>query len=143
MEVAGGEGWRRKNGFDIAWSNPSEQYAPIARAGYRLCRTGTTQCETGTRDGAGIRRLDNLAVPASGDYTLEVWRIDEAGNGSADDARPSAPVRLRFDADAPQLAFEPQDPGDPLKVAVGVSRRGIRCGERVDRDQAQGRQDLA
>ena len=107
--------------FDVTWSNPPEAYAPIAGAGYKLCETGTTKCEVGRSDLAGIHQLVNLPVPESGDFTLEVWRIDEAGNGSDEGAKPSPPVRLRFDPEPPDLTFEAQDPDDPLRVSVAVS----------------------
>ena len=58
-------------------------------------------------------------MPKPGDYTLTTWREDQAGNQSKELA--SDPVRLRFDPDPPNLAFRPQDPGDPLRVEVGAN----------------------
>jgi len=48
-----------------------------------------------------------------------VWRRDEAGNQDAGAA--SVPVTLRYDPEAPQLAFEPPAAADPTTVAVQVT----------------------
>lgn len=101
-EVEGTSDWRRTNGFDVRWTNPSGQSAPIARARYELCRAGTTDCTSGARDGRDIQALSNLAVPGPGDWTLRVYLEDAAGNASADNA--SDPVHLKFDDTVPVAA---------------------------------------
>lgn len=100
LHVVGGDQTRGENSFDVRWTVPGGQAAPIARAHYRLCRAGAApaDCVIGARDGpnAGI---DALAVPGRGDWRLEVWLEDEAGNvapGSAPE-----PVTLSFDDRAP------------------------------------------
>jgi hypothetical protein len=119
--VAGGDGWRRANDFSVTWDNPSGQAAPIVRARWRLCRGG--DCTTGERAGAGIRRLDRLRVPGTGDHTLAVWLEDEAGNADAELAAPA--VHLRLDQVAPRSpGFDPPDPVDPRRLALAVSDEG-------------------
>ena len=130
LAVSGGEGWRRRNGnFEVTWTNPAEAHAPLTGVRYRICRVGTTECHEGAKDGA-IARLGALEVPSSGDWTLELWRVDEAGNGSDSDAQRAPGVHLRLDTESPDLAFEPQDPDDPLRLAVkvGDSVSGVETG---------------
>jgi hypothetical protein len=71
-----------------------------------------------------------LSVPAPGDYTLQVWLEDEAGNQSYA-LTASDPMHLRFDPDAPVLAFEAPDPADPLRVSVLAedTQSGLASGE--------------
>jgi hypothetical protein len=101
--LAGGEGWRRSNDFDLSWSNPDQGAAsPIAGAGWRI--TGPAGFDTGIQFAAGRDRiaLDDLQMPAPGAYTLAVWLRDEAGNEA-----PAAAVGvpLRFDDVPPRVAF--------------------------------------
>jgi hypothetical protein len=63
--------------------------------------------------------LDGVAVPALGDWLLRVWLRDAAGN--ADRRTAAGPIDLRFDNEAPQAVFLPQDPNDPTRVAVQTS----------------------
>jgi hypothetical protein len=116
--VENGDGWRTKNGFAIRWQPPGGQVSPVTAAHYRLCNTATGQssCVTGIQAAAGIERLDNITVPAAGDYTLSTWLEDEAGN--ADGGTASDPVRLRFDDQPPQAAFEFLNESDPTKLDV-------------------------
>ncbi len=116
--MVGGQGWRRSNGFTVRWTNPRQAHAPIVRARYRLC-SAARACTEGSRTGRNIQQLSNLSVGRLGDNTLEVWLEDEAGNQSR--ALASDPVHLRLDSSAPRLAFLPQDPSDPLAVAVRAS----------------------
>ena len=60
-----------------------------------------------------------MPVPAAGEWTLSLWRRDAAGN--ANDGYASVPVTLRYDPDAPQLAFEPAAATDPTRVSVSVT----------------------
>ncbi len=113
-----------------------ERVTSSAGQGRRSARPGRgTELESGASTTWPFR--------ASGDYTLEVWRIDEAGNGSADDAKPSAP---RASALRPRCAATGVRATGSNRSAQGCGRRqrrSIRCRERVDRDQAQGRQGVA
>ena len=113
--VAGGEGWRRRNAFALAWENPPQAFAPIARVHYRLCGTGG--CRDGTAEGSSVHALGAIVAPDQGDHTLQVWLEDEAGNQSYA-LSASEPVHLRLDQDPPRVAFDPQDAGDPLRVSV-------------------------
>jgi hypothetical protein len=83
----------------------------------------------GARTEENIQRLSDLKVPGPGDYRLSVWLEDAAGNQREANAVLSVP--LRFDPDPPELAFVPQDPDDPLRVAVNVNDRhsGLASGE--------------
>ncbi len=99
MRVVGGDGVRSTNSFDVRWSSPPSQVAPIVRTHYRLCRHGAPrECTQGVRNG-GSRGIDDLAVPRRGDWRLQVWLEDAAGNATA--ASASAPVTLRFDDRTP------------------------------------------
>jgi hypothetical protein len=120
IAVAGGEGWHRGNGFDVAWRDPDQGAAsPIAEARYRLCRVAhPTDCREGGQAGPGIAALHGLTVPDQGDWTLQVWLADAAGN--VDATHVSDPVHLRFDPRVDGAAFEPPDRGDPRRLAVLV-----------------------
>lgn len=99
LRVLGGEGTRAYNSFDVRWTTPSGQVAPIRRAHYRLCRAGaSSDCLSSARDGPH-EGIDDLTVPGRGDWRLTVWLEDEAGN--ADPAHASNPVTLSFDERAP------------------------------------------
>jgi hypothetical protein len=118
--VEGGEAWRNRNGFDAVWQNaPEPDRAPITAAHYRLCRAGGGDCVEDGQGGSSIARLDNLTVPAPGEWELRLWREDAAGNQQPDNA--SVPVKLRFDPEPPQLGFEPRSAADPTRVSVQVT----------------------
>ena len=118
--VEGGEAWRNRNDFDAAWENaPEPDRAPITAAHYRVCRVGSGDCVSDSRGGASIARLDNLTVPAPGEWELRLWREDAAGNQQPDNA--SLPVKLRFDPEPPKLGFEAPSAADPTRVSVQVT----------------------
>jgi hypothetical protein len=99
LRVEGGEDVRSTNSFDLRWTAPPDQAAPIVRAHYRLCPAnapgeGRTTCTTGARTGSSPS-IAGLSVPRRGDYTLQVWLEDAAGN--VDHRTASNRVRLRFD----------------------------------------------
>ncbi len=128
--LAGGEGWRRVDDFDLAWVNPNQGAAsPIAGASWRL--TGPGGFDSGVRSaaGAGIAKLADLAVPAAGAYALRVWLRDEAGNESAANA---VELPLRFDDVAPAAAFaagsDEAVPGQ-LEASVDDSLSGPASGQ--------------
>lgn len=133
-----GAGWHRRNAFAVSWSAPRDPYAPIAAAHYRLCRAGTDECVRGARTSTGINRLSDLGVPGPGEWTLQVWREDEAGN--ADERLASPPVVLRLDDAPPALAFEPRGREDPRRVSAVVSDgvSGVAGGEIQLRPAADG-----
>jgi hypothetical protein len=118
--VEGGEAWRNRNEFDAAWQNaPEPDRAPITAAYYRICRVGSDECVSDSRGGSSIARLDNLTVPAPGEWELRLWREDAAGNQQPDNA--SVPVKLRFDPEPPKLGFEALSASDPTRVSVQVT----------------------
>ena len=118
--VGGGEAWRNINDFDLAWANPPEpDRAPITAAHYRLCRVSGQECVSGDRAGIAVAAVDNLTVPAPGEWDLGLWREDGAGNQQPENS--SQPVRLRFDPQPPQLGFESSTVEDPTRVSVLVT----------------------
>jgi hypothetical protein len=118
--IEGGEAWRNRNDYDVAWENgPEPERAPINAAQYRICRVGGGECVTGGQPGASIARIDGVSVPAPGEWELRLWREDAAGNQQP--ANASLPVRLRFDPEPPQLGFEVPSPADPTRVSVQVT----------------------
>jgi hypothetical protein len=117
--VEGGEQWRNRNEYAISWVNPVENdRAPIVAARYKLCPAGPGTCTQGEASGAGVERL-SVQVPAQGEWKLSVWRRDAAGNES--EALASVPVTLRYDAEAPQLAFALPSASDPTAVSVSAT----------------------
>lgn len=122
LMVDGGDGWSRSNAFTVGWHNPfAGQGAPIAAAAYQLCPASGGPCQTGEREGTDITSLDGLAVPDRGDWLLRVWLRDAAGNAN-EDAAPQ-PVHLRFDDEAPEAVFLPEDPEHPTEIHVQVTDR--------------------
>jgi hypothetical protein len=104
VTLAGGDGWRRTNDFDFSWENPDQgPGSPIGGASWRL--VGTAGFDTGVRfaPGRDRRSLNDVTVPATGSYALQLWLRDEAGNESGASAV-TMPLRL-----------------DQLKPAVGFS----------------------
>jgi hypothetical protein len=128
-QVDGGYAWRRSNHFSVSWINAVSNAAPIARAHWKLC-TPSGSCQSrGHLDGQNIHGLPGLSVPAPGEYLLHVWLEDAAGNARVESAVVTA--ALRFDPEPPQLAFEPMDAADPLRVVVNAVDRhsGVVSGE--------------
>jgi hypothetical protein len=127
--VEGGEGWRSRNEFRITWQNPPVQSgSPLAGVSYTLCPTDGAECRGGTRQLSGAESVE-LTLPRAGEYVARVWLRDEAGNEDPKTAGP--PVVLRFDDEAPELAFELPESSDPTRIAVRASDRisGIARGE--------------
>jgi hypothetical protein len=130
VSVDGGEAWRPVNSFTVHWRNPGGQVSPITTAHYRLCRADQPfSCQIGAQSQAGAQSLASVPVPATGDYTLQVWLEDQAGNSNAQDI--SNAVHLRFDDQPPRLAFLPEDPNNPRQVSVAVSEpdSGLAAGQ--------------
>ncbi|HEX8751835.1 MAG TPA: hypothetical protein VF731_00315 [Solirubrobacterales bacterium] len=105
--LAGGEGWRRVNDFDLAWANPDQAPAsPIAGAAWRI--TGPAGYDTGVRFASGRDRtaLNDLSTPGPGSYSLQLWLRDEAGNEAPTGA---VSIPLRLDDVPPGIAFAAGD----------------------------------
>jgi hypothetical protein len=116
--LAGGDGWRRSNEFDLSWANPEQAPgSPIVGAGWRL--TGSAGFDTGARfaPGRDLATLADLTVPAPGAYLLRVWLRDEAGNEASG---AGVEIPLRFDDVPPTLAFAAGDDAPPQQLTVGV-----------------------
>ena len=115
--VVGGEGWRADQRLQRPVApTPPQAHAPIVAARYRLCAPDGTNLRGGTARRQRHRGRDRQpAARRQGDNTLEVWLEDEA---QPERAPASDLVHLRLDPEAPRLAFLPQDPNDPLTVAV-------------------------
>ncbi|HEX4304816.1 MAG TPA: hypothetical protein VHZ54_02160 [Solirubrobacterales bacterium] len=130
VAVEGGEGWRNHDLFALAWQDPPEEdRAPIVAAHWRICRVGTQECQAGTGSGPSIAQIGGLSVPGPGEWEAQIWRQDAAGNAQPQNA--SVPVRLRFDPEPPELAFQPGSAQDPTRVGVQVGDKvsGIAGGE--------------
>jgi hypothetical protein len=120
LALAGGDGWRRTNDFDVSWDNPDQgQASQIGGASWRIA--GPAGYDTGTKftAGRGLSALQNFSVPHAGIYTLSVWLRDEAGNEAPASA---ISLPLRFDDVPPGVAFEPPA-GDevPQQVVAQVT----------------------
>ena len=69
------------------------------------------------RGGTSIARLDNLTVPAPGEWELRLWREDAAGNQQPDNASAAGQAPLR-----------PRTPAARLRSPYPtLTRRGCRC----------------
>ena len=119
--ISSGDGWRSANRFDLRWSNPAGQVAPITRAHYRMCPASGGDCTVDSAEGEGIATL-GLRVPGPGEWLTRIWLEDAAGNQDA--GRAGDTIRLRFDDEAPTAQFEEQDYRDPRAVSVRVSDAG-------------------
>jgi len=121
VAVVGGEGWRATNGYELAWSRPGGQHAPIVRAHWRACpadgRPGN--CVGGSSDARGVDVSGAIALPAPGEWDAAVWLEDSAGNG--DPTRASRERRLRYDPDPPSLKLVPRDAAAPGRVSATTS----------------------
>ena len=136
VALAGGEGWRRSNDFDLAWENPDQGPAsPIAGAAWRI--TGPFGFDTGDRFAGGRdrRALSALSLPGTGSYALQLWLRDEAGNEAPVSA---VTVPLRLDDVPPTLAFSGESEGQ-VKAAVSDAHSGPASGQifyrRVDSEK--------
>jgi hypothetical protein len=94
LTVVGGDASRATNGFDVTWTNPSGQLAPITKAHYRLCPFASAACTPeSTASGDNIAALSGLRVPGPGAWTLTVWLEDSAGNVNSSN---TASVQLHY-----------------------------------------------
>jgi len=85
LVVSGGDASRATNSFDVTWTNPDGQAAPITRAHYRFCPVfGAAPCTAeATSSADNIASLTALRVPSQGAWLLSVWLEDAAGNTNA------------------------------------------------------------
>jgi hypothetical protein len=102
LAVAGGSGWRPNNDFDLSWSNPAQNHAPVDGAYYRVTRVGGGY-DSGAQFVSGSNRnaLSDLTVPSAGEYQVKVWLRDSAGNHSESNAQTTT---LRYDPTVPPAA---------------------------------------
>jgi hypothetical protein len=122
VAVDGGEEWRSSRSFTVRWTNPTGQHAPVARAHYKLCKAGGSCVETGPRGGPDIAALEGVEPPSRGEWQLQVYLEDAAGN--ADPARVSEVAHLRFDDERPErVEFVAPDPDDPQRLRFAVADR--------------------
>jgi hypothetical protein len=131
VTVAGVEGWRRVNDFDLGWENPDQGVAsPIAGAAWRLL--GASGFDTGVRFASGRDRhaLADLSVPAAGTYSLQLWLRDEAGNEAPTSA---VTVPLRLDDLKPEVSFAAEEPEGQLRADVTDPHSGPHSGQIVYR----------
>ena len=126
VAVDGGQGWHSRNDFRLTWRNPADDGgAPVKGAVYEICPVSGGECQSGGRDTVdGF--IDGIKVPDAGEYVARLWLRDEAGN--EDPKTAGTPVRLRFDDQAPNVAFEKQDPADPTRISLQATDRGSGVG---------------
>jgi hypothetical protein len=137
VALAGGEGWRRVNDFDLSWDNPDQGAAsPIAGASWRL--VGDAGYDSGVKfaPGRDRRGIANLSVPATGSYSLRLWLRDEAGNEAPSSA---VTVPLRLDDVSPELSFATAQPEGQVVAEVADAHSGPAGGQilyrRLDADR--------
>jgi hypothetical protein len=136
VTVAGGDGWRRANDFDLAWENPGQGPAsPIAGAPWRVVGSGGYDSGVKLAAGRDRRSLADLRVPAAGGYSLQLWLRDEAGN---EDPGTAVTVPLRLDDLRPEVRFSTDSSEAQVKADVGDAHSGPAAGQllyrRVDAD---------
>jgi hypothetical protein len=128
LALVGGDRWRSHNQFELNWVNPRETGpTPSVGAQYTLCPIANashdpTGCMTGSRDGADIDRIDDLAAPASGAWRLRLALRDAAGNVDVYDG--ATLPNLRLDLLPPSALFLPPDASDPARVRVKAEDEG-------------------
>jgi hypothetical protein len=127
VTIAGGEGWRRTNDFDFSWENPDQgRGSRIAGALWRI--TGKNGYDSGARFSAMLERcsLEDLSVPGTGAFSLQLWLRDEAGNEAASSA---VTVPLRLDDLKPEVAFSTEEPRDRVMADVVDEHSGPASGQ--------------
>jgi hypothetical protein len=122
VAVDGGQGWHARNDFRLTWRNPvDDDGAPVTGAVYEICPVGGGECGRGSQDTSDTA-IGGFKVPEPGEYVARLWLRDDAGN--EDPKTAGAPVRLRFDDEAPEVSFEQQNAADPTRVALRASDKG-------------------
>jgi hypothetical protein len=120
LRLAGGEGWRRANDFDLSWSNPDQGPAsPIGGVSWRIFGPNGFDTHDQFRGGRDLSSLNDLRLPVAGEFVAHVWLRDEAGNESPG---AEALVPLRLDDLPPTVAFlAPEGDGIPATVTATVA----------------------
>jgi len=119
LEVAGGDGWHRTNGFDLTWTEPNQGAgAPVGASFHRLSRADGYKA--GPWGSFERGRIKGIEVPGPGEYRVEVWLVDVAGNR---DETHSASATLRLDDVPPTGYFDDPPVDDPSLIRVPVSDR--------------------
>jgi len=125
LQVAGGDGWHRENGFILNWEVPDQGPAsPVTGSWLWL---GSGGGGTGPVAGTGPDRAEAIEVPGPGEYPVRVWLGDAAGNSEEATA---VTATLRFD-DVPPTGYLLQpSPGRPehLQAVVSDIHSGIETG---------------
>jgi hypothetical protein len=120
----GPAGWRQSNRFAVRWTNPDQPgTAPIVAVKTAICPTTNAAddwagCALRDLPGTNLTRIDDLEVPAPGEWDARLWLQDAAGNSSRATA---VTVRLRLDDDPPTIAFAAVDADDPARIDVRAS----------------------
>ena len=96
--VATPSGWSNENQFDISWSASSDR-SGIAGVRYQLDLPPASAGAGAFLPGA-VSGIDNFTLPSSGQHSLWLWPVDNAGNASASAARS---VTLYLDTLAPGI----------------------------------------
>jgi hypothetical protein len=83
LSVVGGDVSHANNSFDVSWTNPDSQAAPITRAHYQVCPFAGGSCTLeASAGGDNISSLNGIQVPGRGAWILSLWLEDSAGNTS-------------------------------------------------------------
>ncbi|HEX5930039.1 MAG TPA: hypothetical protein VFY48_11685 [Solirubrobacterales bacterium] len=117
--LAGGDGWRRVNDFDLSWTNPDQgRAAPIWGAYWRI--TGPLGFDSGVRfvGGRDVAAIADRSLPGSGRYSLHLWLRDEAGNDAPGSA---VEIPLRLDEVRPTVAFDVGGADEATEVRATVA----------------------
>ncbi len=117
--VAGGEGWRNRNAFAVAWQVAPDGGSPIVGATWELCRPGRVACTTRQVSSPYPKSIPPFGVSADGAYEIRVVLRDQAGN-----LRPLAEARsamVRLDRDDPTVSIDRADPNHPVLTSAKVT----------------------
>ncbi len=119
LKVTGGEEWRKSNGFELTWTEPDQSPAsPIVASVHRMF--GPEGFQGGPWIHPDKERVSDVRVPGSGEFRVELWLVDQAGN--VDENR-KAEVTLRLDEVPPAGYFLDPPAEDPGLIRVPVSDR--------------------
>src|SRR3954453_2875794 len=128
--VDGGDGWRPSNSFSISWRNPTEPGLPVRAVHYELCRLDGSTCQVEQQTaGPGIARLENLAVPSTGEWSLRLWLEGAAGN-VGDSRVATTTLRYGLPPAAPQASADatvspPFPPAAPTTTSFVAPLPGV------------------
>lgn len=99
---ANDEGWQSVNGFDVDWENGDEVVETAMQAGIAKSCYDIGPAEGQVTDPApacvtdALDELSSLEVPEDGEWDVDVWTVDRAGNESG-----KAHAVLRLDTTVP------------------------------------------